>query len=248
MIILLRILGFFAALLAGATTIFFAVIVLFFIFVGLRSKIDFWIHKWALIMNFLGRVHLQYTGNENEPEEPCLFVFNHISLMDIPMALVAIKKSIRFGAKKELFMIPIFGQAMQLAGVLKINRGDRSHAISTLKKAHGRIKETGQSFILAAEGTRQSQNLLGEFKSGPFVLAIDSQCPIVPVVIYGAYNVMPKKDLYFRLEKKHNVYIEILPPVSTKDYEFENRQELKKLVRNQMSEAFDRLKKLDSQA
>lgn len=162
------------------------------------------------------------------------------------MALVAIKKSIRFGAKKELFMIPIFGHAMRMVGVLKINRGDRSHAISTLKKANERITESGASFILAAEGTRQSHNALGEFKSGPFVLAIDSQCPLVPVVIYGAYDVMPKKDLFFRLEKKHKVYIEILPPVSTKNYQFEDRQELKKLVRNQMSEAFDRLKKLDS--
>lgn len=246
MMIIIRLFGFLAALLAGAVTIFFAGLVVFLILIGLKSKVDFWIHKWALIVDFLGRADVKFSGNENEPDEPCLFVFNHISLMDIPMALVAIKKPIRFGAKKELFKIPIFGQAMQLAGVLKINRGDRAHAISTLKTAHGRITGTGQSFILAAEGTRQSKNVLGDFKSGPFVLAIDSQCPIVPVVIYGAYNVMPKKDLYFRLEKKHNVYIEILPPVHTKDYAFEDRHELKKLVRNQMSEAFDRLKKLDS--
>jgi 1-acyl-sn-glycerol-3-phosphate acyltransferase len=244
MIYLLRVLGFFAALLAGAATIFFAALVMLLIFVGLRSKIDYFIHKWALLVCCLARAEVHGKGNENEPEKPCLFIFNHVSLIDIPVALVVIKKMIRFGAKKELFMIPIFGQAMQLAGVLRINRGDRNHAISTLKKANERIQETGQSFILAAEGTRMSEDKLGEFKSGPFVLAIDSQCPLVPVVISGAYGVMPKKDLYFRLERKHQVFVEILPAIDTKQYTFEQRHELKKMVRNQMSEAFERLKKL----
>lgn len=244
MIYILRILGFFAALFAGILTITFAVIVLTMIFIGLRSKIDYVIHKWAIMVCWLARTDVHGSGNENEPDGPCLFVFNHISLMDIPIALAVIKKTIRFGAKKELFMIPIFGQAMQLVGVLKINRGDRNHAISTLKKANERIQDTGQSFILAAEGTRMSEDKLGEFKSGPFVLSIDSQCPLVPVVISGAYGVMPKKDLFFRLEKRHSVYVEILPAIDTKQYTFEGRHELKKLVRNQMSEAFERLKKL----
>ncbi len=243
--ILLRFLGFIAALTAGLTTIFFAGIVMLLVFTGLKSQVDRAIYIWARIVLFLSRTEIHGKGNENEPAEPCLFVFNHISLMDIPIVLSYVKKSIRFGAKKELFKIPIFGQAMSLAGVLKINRGNRDDAISTLKKAHGRMSKTGQSFILAAEGTRQSKNELGEFKSGPFVLGIDSECPIVPVVIYGAYDVMPKKDLYFRLENRHPVYIEILPPIETKNYTFDQRHELKKLVRNQMAESFNRLKSLE---
>lgn len=245
--ILLRVLGFLTALFAGLFTILYALFVVILVLIGLRSTIDFFIHKWAVTVNWLARLEVRGQGNENEPEEPCLFVFNHLSLLDIPIALAVIKKSIRFGAKKELFMIPIFGQAMQLAGVLRINRGNRSHAISTLQKAHGRIKETGQSFILAAEGTRQSENKIGEFKSGPFVLAIDSQCPLVPVVIYGAHEAMPKKKLFFRLEKKHPVRVEILPAIDAKNYSFEQRHELKKMVRNQMSESFERLKNLVTQ-
>ena len=244
MIYLVRIIGFLVALLSGIFTIAYAMFVILLILIGLRSYIDFFIHYWARVMNFLARVEVHGSGTENEPDGACLFVFNHLSLLDIPILLTVIRKKIRFGAKKELFMIPIFGQAMQLAGVLRINRGDRSHAISTLKKAQDRIEETGQSFILAAEGTRQKENKLGEFKSGPFVLAIDSQCPIVPVVIVGAHEAMPKRDLFFRLEKTHKVYVEILPAISTKQYTFEDRHELKKNVRNQMSIVFDRLKKL----
>lgn len=244
MIYLLRVLGFLAALLAGITTIFFAMLVVICIFIGLRSKIDFVIYIWAQILNWLARAEVHGSGNENEPEGPCLFVFNHISLMDIPIALTVIRKSIRFGAKKELFSIPIFGQALKLAGVLRIHRGDRARAINTLQDAQDQMQKIGKSFILAAEGTRMSSNILGEFKSGPFVLAIDSQCPLVPVVIYGAYDVMPKKDLYYRLERKHHVYVEILPPIDATKYTFEQRHELKKIVRNQMSEAFERLKKL----
>lgn len=246
--ILIRILGFLLALCAGIFTILYAIFVILMILVGLRSKIDFFIHKWALAINWMARLDVLGSGNENEPEQPCLYVFNHLSLLDIPIALSVIKKSIRFGAKRELFWIPIFGQAMQMAGVLKINRGDRSRAISTLKKAQDRLSETGQSFILAAEGTRQKENKIGEFKSGPFVLAIDSQCPIVPVVIYGAHEAMPKKALYFKLEKKHKVRVEILPAIDTKNLAFEDRHELKKTIRNQMSISFERLKKLVTNA
>lgn len=244
--IIIRFLGFLAALLAGLTTIFFAALVMLLVFTGLKAFVDRAIYIWALIINFLSRTKVHGTGNENEPTEPCLFVFNHVSLVDIPIVLSYVKKSIRFGAKKELFKIPIFGQALSLAGVLKINRGNRDDAISTLKKAHSHMSETGQSFILAAEGTRQAKNELGDFKSGPFVLGIDSQCPVVPVVIYGAYEVMPKKDLYFRLEKTHHVYVEVLPAIDSTKYTFEQRHEMKKQVKNQMAEAFNRLKNLEN--
>jgi 1-acyl-sn-glycerol-3-phosphate acyltransferase len=244
MIYILRAVGFLAAVLAGLITIFFAVIVVVLVIVGLKSKIDFFIHKWAKIVCFLARVEVHGSGTENEPDRASLYTFNHLSLLDIPIVLVVVKNSIRFGAKQELFRIPIFGQALQLAGVLKINRGNRNEAISTLQTAQDRINETGQSFILAAEGTRQSENKIGEFKSGPFVLAIDSQCPLVPIVICGAHEALPKKDLFFRLEKKHKVFVEILPSIDIKLYTFEQRHELKKMVRNQMAEAFERLKKL----
>jgi 1-acyl-sn-glycerol-3-phosphate acyltransferase len=244
MIFILRIFGFLAAVLAGIVTIFFAMIVVLLVFTGLKSKVDYFIHKWALIVCFLARVEVHGSGNENEPHRSCLYTFNHLSLLDIPIILVVVRNSIRFGAKQELFRIPIFGHAMRAAGVLKINRGNRNEAISTLQKAQDRIQETGQSFILAAEGTRQSENRIGEFKSGPFVLAIDSQCPLVPVVVCGAHEALPKKDLFFRLEKKHKVYVEILPSIDIKQYTFEQRHELKKMVRNQMADVFDRLKKL----
>lgn len=248
MIYILRILGFFSALLAGIATISCAALVLFLVFIGLKSKLDFFIHKWAKIVCFLANIEVHSKGSQNEPSTASLFVFNHLSLLDIPIILVSVKSSIRFGAKKELFKIPIFGQAMQMAGVLKINRGDRNQAISTLQSAQDQIKSSGQSFILAAEGTRQNENKIGEFKSGPFVLAIDSQCPLVPVVVCGAFEAMTKKDLFFRLEKKHHVYVEILPPIDIKHYSIEQRHELKKLVRNQMSEAFEALKKLVKKA
>jgi 1-acyl-sn-glycerol-3-phosphate acyltransferase len=228
----------------GLFTIFWAFFVLVLVFTGLSSTVDFFLRIWARIINFLARIDLKVEGVENIPKEGCLLVFNHLSLFDIPIVQATINKRIRFGAKKELFFIPIFGQAMKIVGVLKIDRGDRADAIATLKTATSRIRK-GESFILAAEGTRFHENRLGDFKSGPFILSIEAQCPLIPVVIWGAYNVLPKKHLFFSLAKPHIVRIQFLPPVSTAGYHVNQRQDLKKVVREQMSKSFEYLKSLD---
>ncbi len=232
-------------LFAGIFTILYAAWVISLCLIGLEKTLDFFLKIWALIINFLARIDVKILGTTNIPQEGCLFVFNHLSLFDIPVIQSVINKRVRFGAKKELFKIPIFGQAMAIAGALKIDRGDRADAIRTLREASRRMREKNESFILAAEGTRQKENKLGDFKSGPFILAIETQCLIVPVVVSGTYKVLPKKNLFFDLTKRHKVYVEFLKPISTHGYNVDQRHEFKDMIRGQMLEAFERLKKLD---
>ena len=83
----------------------------------------------------------------------------------------------RWLAKVELFRIPIFGFAMQRAGYISIDRSDRKAAILSLKRA-AEIIRGGVSVLIFPEGTRSRDGNIRPFKSGGFILAIDSVCPL----------------------------------------------------------------------
>jgi 1-acyl-sn-glycerol-3-phosphate acyltransferase len=82
----------------------------------------------------------------------------------------------------------VFGLSI-LLGHIPINRKSRGKAIAALGRAEDAIK-AGQSICIAPEGTR-SHSGLGEFKRGPFHLAVDSKAEIVPAIITGAAGIWP---------------------------------------------------------
>ena len=93
-------------------------------------------------------------------------------------------------AKKELLKIPVFGWIARGACVIV----DRSSSESK-KKSLEKLKETleqGISILLFAEGTQnRSKYPLQPFKDGAFRIAIDTQKPILPMVVVGAGRLMP---------------------------------------------------------
>ncbi len=210
------------------------------------EKVVLWVFSWwrqSLLRT--ARVKLKVLGRENVPSGGCLYVFNHLSHYDIPVLLEAIPEGVKFGAKAELFKIPIFSQAMAAYGTLKIDRGNRQEAIETLSKAKSRLA-SGESFILAAEGTRQATPGIGEFKSGPIIFAIQAGVPIVPVVIYGTDKILPKGQLFLNFNVRKDVTLEILPPVPTVGYTVDTRDELKNKIRAMFLASYEELKKRDN--
>jgi 1-acyl-sn-glycerol-3-phosphate acyltransferase len=151
--------------------------------------------------------------------------------LDIPVVHAGLPRDFRFGAKIELYRIPIFGRTMTAMGALPIARGNRKEAIRVLEGAAQRMKN-GESFILAAEGTRQREPVIGEFKSGPFILAVHAQRPVVPIVIKNIHDVLPKKGLLINARRwTSTVEVSVLPAIDGAEFNFENREKLKNLVR-----------------
>ncbi len=187
------------------------------------------IRFWAIGTCKMFGVSVELTGTENIPPSGCLFLFNHTSFFDI-FALSAVLPNIRFGAKKELFSIPIFGKAMERAGILFIDRSDRFEVAKIYEKNRERILR-GEKFALAPEGARQVDEILAPFKTGPFVFAISARAPIVPIVIKKASAVLSKKSYIPNPDVlSRTISIEILKPISTEGYEFESRHDLQKKV------------------
>jgi 1-acyl-sn-glycerol-3-phosphate acyltransferase len=187
---------------------------------------------------------IQVQGLENLPkngpnESGVLFLFNHLSLLDIPVLHASLPVNFRFGAKSELFKIPVFGTMLNVMGILPITRQDQKKVAALYDKSVARI-HNGESFILAPEGTRNPKSAIGPFKSGPFIFAIQAKAPLVPIVISGLERCMPKQYFFADLRYR-NAIVKVLPKVETKNYDFDSRHKLKDLMHETFVKEFANL-------
>lgn len=218
-------------------TLISSAVVLAVIYVtGRRQKSHYATQRiWCkTILDFAG-VEVELRGREHLPTTGCLYLFNHTSHYDILTIFVASPRFCYFGAKSELFSIPLFGSAIRKAGALPIERKNRQKVMQVYKEAEKRVLE-GDVFALAPEGTRkEGRGTLGEFKSGPFFFAVNAQMPIVPLVLVGCENVLPKNAIFANWGVwKQKVIVEILPPILPQGRSEEQIPELKEQTRNAM--------------
>jgi len=194
---------------------------------------------WARSILFLSRVKVSVSGLEHiDPGVPYLYMANHQSMFDIFSLLAYLPVQFRWLAKKELFQIPVFGYSMARAGYISIDRSDRRSAHKSLLEAAQKIAG-GVSVVIFPEGSRSTDGQVMPFKAGGFHLAIRSGRPIVPVVICGARQVMPKGKL--RIRPGH-ICISINPPIDTALYKNRAKKDLMESVRAIIRQDLERLR------
>lgn len=162
---------------------------------------------------------------------PYIIISNHCSHYDIPAVFATVPASVRMVGKKELFDIPFFGWSMRRHEFVCINRRNREQAIADLGKARDLMK-SGIVIWIAAEGTRSRTGKLGPFKKGVFMLALDAQAVIVPMLLQGTDKVLPPDSLHFSTGE--HVTVNVGPCIDTAGMTAENRDELMSKVRESM--------------
>jgi len=197
------------------------------------SPYDILPRAWAKFMIATTSVKVVVHNAEIAAEgTPHIFVANHMSWYDIPV-LASFLPRAKFVAKAELFKIPVMGGAMRAVGMVPIQRQNRKAAFGAYEEAAKRIRE-GNSVIVFPEGTRGDEYPLRTFKKGPFVLAIDAGAPVVPVLIYGAREVIRRGSM---LVHPHTVHVHLLEPVSVEGFDYDDRDLLADMVRSRIAEA-----------
>ncbi len=162
--------------------------------------------------------------------EGTVYASNHVSWYDI-FALASVLPRYTFVAKAELRKIPIFGWGAEGAGVVFLARENLKSAFASYETVAAKI-EHGLNVVVYPEGTRGESYGLRPFKKGPFVLAIAAGAPVVPVVVHGTREVMPKGG--FRV-RGGTVHIHLLQPVPTTGYDYEHRHDLMRTVWERMA-------------
>ena len=173
------------------------------------------------------------SGGEHLTARPAIFIANHQTELDVCMLGTVFPPWCSVTAKKSLRLVPFLGWFMTLSGTVFIDRGNSGSARKAFDEAVGTIRGERQSVFIFPEGTRSNAQgpKLAAFKKGAFHLAVQSQTPVVPVVVGCYAGVLSAREKRFRGGR---IPVRILPPVETRGLGKEDVDELCRSTREVM--------------
>jgi 1-acyl-sn-glycerol-3-phosphate acyltransferase len=172
---------------------------------------------------------LHISGEEiSDPRHPYVVVSNHQSLADIPL-ISNLPWEMKWMGKIELFKLPILGWLMFLSGDISVDRKNPRSGAQALIRAQ-RYLEKRCSVMIFPEGTRTLDGRVRPFSDGAFHLAIRAKVPILPLVIDGSRDCIPKNS--WKFGKPSDIHLKVLPPVDTSSMTIDDVTRLRDTVRH----------------
>jgi 1-acyl-sn-glycerol-3-phosphate acyltransferase len=152
---------------------------------------------------FNGKIY----GQENIPlEGPFIAAPNHLSHLDPPLVGAAFRKrELMFLARKTLFKPGFWNILLSHINVIPVDK-ENSADISAIKKALAFLKN-GLGVAIFPEGTRSLDGNFGPVQPGIGFLACKSQVPVVPVRIFGTYEILKKYSTIPDIRQQANIVI-----------------------------------------
>jgi 1-acyl-sn-glycerol-3-phosphate acyltransferase len=167
-------------------------------FFGLGRIGYFFLYIWSWIFSKLTFIRYEFYGREKiDRKKAYIYVSNHTSFLDLPGIRMIIPGQFRPLAKKELLKIPIFGWIARSATIIvdRSSSQSRRKSMDILKQ----ILLDGLSILIFVEGTQnRTKEPLQPFHDGAFRIAVDTQQPLLPLVVKGAGKLMPPGTIRLR--------------------------------------------------
>jgi 1-acyl-sn-glycerol-3-phosphate acyltransferase len=167
-----------------------------------------------------------------DPRRPYVFVANHQSNAD-PFLVAMVPWEMKWLSKKSIFDIPLLGWMMRVAGDVEVDRGNKESARQAMAEMRERLQRK-LSVLVFPQGTRSPDGTVGPFREGAFRLAIEAGVDVVPLVVDGTAESLPKGSIAFN---KTSATLTVLPPVSTKGLSVEDAPALAERVRGLIAAA-----------
>jgi 1-acyl-sn-glycerol-3-phosphate acyltransferase len=186
-----------------------------------RKMSQLWMGTFMILsgIRFSVRGKHHFDGLEN-----AIVVCNHNSMLDIPVSFPFLPRANKTIAKKSLSKVPIFGWIYSIGTVLVDRNDSKSRQASFDQMKY--VLNHGLDMLIYPEGTRNKTSApLKSFYDGAFKLSIETQKPIVPVVLLNSKKMLPAKPImYFKPGK---IIMNILPAVYPQGHSIDS---LKKTV------------------
>ena len=131
----------------------------------------------------------------HKTDHACIFVMNHISYMDIPAAIHAVRQPVRILGKMEMAKMPVFGFIYSRAAVMvdRSSMENRARSVMILKA----VLKRGISIVIFPEGTfNLTDQPLKNFYDGAFRIAIETGTPIKPVILPDTLERLHNRSIF----------------------------------------------------
>ncbi len=201
----------------------------------LRDRIHLVARFWGRSTFAILGIRLEILGESTlETPGPKIVVFNHQSALDMLWsAAICPPRAMALG-KKEIVFVPFINIGWWAMDFRLVDRSNPSKARASLAQVAREIDEDGRALMIAPEGTRSPTGELLPFKRGAFVVAVQSQAPIHPVVISGAHALLPRSGF---LPSQGVIRLRYLEPIPTAGLTVSGIDDLISRVRGAMSAA-----------
>ena len=232
---MLRLISIFLYLLGGIYFVLFGIyVILLSIIVG---------HQYLYpTLPFLTRIQLLLLGawvrikNKIPNDRNYIIMMNHTSFADVFFSVQPLLGKYTAILAAFNFKIPIWSTMLKSFKAIPVYRKDRKKALQAIKNAEIIIKELGYHVVIFPEGTRTTTGKLQKFKKGGFHMALNTQVPILPLVVKGGFRFKPKNRWYI---KPSIIDIEVGEPIDVTQYSIKNLDDLVNDTHNQFQKLLD---------
>lgn len=222
-----RLLAFWALLIFASTMFLFILFYLPCFFLAEPNKTR-WHRKisrlWMGLFLMISGCRFKVTGQHHFNQlEPAIVICNHNSLIDVPVSTPFLPRANKTIAKKSFIYVPIFGWVYQFGSVIVDRKNDQSRRASFDEMK--RVLANGLDMLIYPEGTRNKTSApLKSFYDGAFKLAIDTQKPIIPVVLLNTKKILPTYPVM--CFKPGKIQMDILEPIAVQGHTVQSLKQL----------------------
>jgi len=192
--------------------------------------------KIYIAINFPKYHQVENPGGEDFIK-PAVIISNHQSLIETP-ALLRLNPNILILTNDWVYRHWVFGPVARLAGFPPMAEGiDNSLGIIKQKM------DEGFSILIFPEGTRSRDGRIQRFHRGAFYIAEKLHADILPVLIFGSGDFLPKGNFW---GKPSRLFMKILPRITPESRVFGNNySERTKQVRHYYRDQYEDFKDLN---
>lgn len=200
--------------------------------------------QWAFkVIILIAGTKITVIGEENIPKDTAvLYVPNHQSYFDIIITYARCPGLTGYISKDIMKKVPLLSIWMKRLYCLFLDRSDIKAGLKTILTGIEQIKN-GISMCIFPEGTRNKhpENGMMPFKEGSLKLAEKSGCPIVPVAISNAGEIL---ENHLPRVKKCHVILQYGEPIYIKNLEKEQKKFLGAYTRKKIEAMLETHKEL----
>jgi 1-acyl-sn-glycerol-3-phosphate acyltransferase len=152
-------------------------------------------------------ITVEVTGRENlPPSGGAIIVAQHQSALDI-LIWLAIVPNPAFVFKRELKRIPMFGNLLEPAGMIPVDRAGGGQALREMVAGATAAVKAGRQVVIFPEGTRVAYGVRGQLRNGVVALTQAVTVPVLPAATNSGLRWSRKA--YAKTQGP--VYVRILP-------------------------------------